>query len=88
MALPETLCLFPVYKGRAVYEHRTVFSVHTQNGTIADREEKFSEFDKKCIGLESYTAPLTARHIGSVTEHQLMLKHTWHGSQGTYYYAM
>ncbi len=28
------------------------FSVHTQNGKLVDREEIFSEFDKKCIGLE------------------------------------
>ncbi len=25
VALPETLCLFPVYRVRAVYEHQTVF---------------------------------------------------------------
>ncbi len=29
------------------------FSTHTQNGKLADREEIFFEFDRKCIGLES-----------------------------------
>ncbi len=43
----------PVYRVRAVYEHRTFFSAHTQNGKLADREEIFTEFDKKCIGFES-----------------------------------
>ncbi len=46
-------CLFPIYRARAVYEHWTLFSVHTQNGKLADCEEIFSELDKKCIGLES-----------------------------------
>ncbi len=36
-----------VSRARAVFEHRTVFSVHTQNRKLADREEKFSKFDKK-----------------------------------------
>ncbi len=36
-------------------EHRT--SECTQNGQLADCEEIFSEFDNKCIGLESYTTP-------------------------------
>ncbi len=44
MALPKTLCLFPVYRARAVYEHQIFFSAHTQNGKLADREEIFSEF--------------------------------------------
>ncbi len=46
VALPETLCLFPVYRARAVYEHQTFFSFHTQN-----REETISEFDKKGFAL-------------------------------------
>ncbi len=29
-----------------------------QNGQLADREEIFAEFDKKCIGLELQTRPL------------------------------
>ncbi len=29
------------------------FSAHTRNGKLADREEIFSEFNKKCTGLES-----------------------------------
>ncbi len=41
-----------------MYEHWTVFSVHTQNGKLADREEIFTEFDRKCIWLESQTTPL------------------------------
>ncbi len=49
----------PIYRARAVCEHQTVSSAHTQNGKLADREEIFSEFDKKCIGLESQTTPLT-----------------------------
>ncbi len=38
----------PIYRARAVYEHRTA---HTQNTKLADCEEIFSEFDKKCFGL-------------------------------------
>ncbi len=45
--------LFPVYRTRVVYEHWTFFSAHTENGKLAEREEIFTEFDKKCIGLES-----------------------------------
>ncbi len=53
MALLESLCLFPVYRVRAVYERQTFFSAHTENGKLADREEIFSELHKKCTGLES-----------------------------------
>ncbi len=35
-----------------------VFSAHIQNRKLVDGEEIFSEFDKKCIGLESYTTHL------------------------------
>ncbi len=37
------------------------FSAHTQNGQSADCEEIFVEFDKKCIGLELQTTPLTVK---------------------------
>ncbi len=58
VALPELLCLFPVYRARAVYERRTGFLFQrTLNGKLADHEEIFSEFDEKCVGLESYTTP-------------------------------
>ncbi len=40
-------------RARAVYERRTIFSVYSQNGKLADCEGIFSEFDKKCTGLES-----------------------------------
>ncbi len=66
VALPETLCLFPIYRVRAVNEHRTVFSAHTENGKLADREEKLSEFDKKCFGLESYAIPLNRKKMNKV----------------------
>ncbi len=36
------------------------FSAHTQNGKPMEREEIFSEFDKKYIGLELQTTPLIA----------------------------
>ncbi len=36
------------------------FSAHTQNGQLADRQEIFTEFEMKCIGLELQTTPLTA----------------------------
>ncbi len=42
-----------------MYEHRTVFSAHTQNGKLADREEIFAEFNKKCIGVKLQTTPLS-----------------------------
>ncbi len=32
---------------------RAAAGAHTQNRKLADREEIFSESDKKCIGLES-----------------------------------
>lgn len=35
------------------------FSAPTQNGQLVDCEEIFAEFDRKCIGLESITAPLS-----------------------------
>ncbi len=55
MALPESLCLFPVYRARAVYEHQTFFSVHTQNRKLVDREEIFSEQKVYWIRLVDYT---------------------------------
>ncbi len=36
-----------------------LFSARTQNGQLAEREEIFAESDKKCIGLEFQTTPLT-----------------------------
>lgn len=38
--------LFLMYRARA------------QSGRLTDGEEMFAEFDKKCVGLESLTAPL------------------------------
>ncbi len=38
---------------------RIFFSAHTQNGKLADHEEIFSEFDKKCTGLELQTTTLS-----------------------------
>ncbi len=54
-------CLFPIYRPRAVYEHQISFQ-RTQNGQLADREEIFAEFDKKCIGLELQTTPVIMSH--------------------------
>ncbi len=52
----ELLCLFPVYRARAVYEHWTFFSARTQNGKLAGREEILSEFGKVCwIRIVDYT---------------------------------
>ncbi len=48
-------------------EHRTLFSAHTQNRKLADREEIFSEFDKNCIGLESSTTSLNVFHFHAFT---------------------
>ncbi len=70
MDLPETLPVcFPVYRARAVYEHRTVFSAHTHTEQKAS-EEIFSEFEKKCIGLESSTTPLTQETIGRLIDYE------------------
>ncbi len=55
MTLPEPLRLFPVYRARAVYEHRTVFSAHTQNRKLADCEEIFSEFEVFWIRIVDYS---------------------------------
>ncbi len=43
VALLEPLCLFPIYRASAVYEHWTFVSAHTQNVKLADREKIFSE---------------------------------------------
>ena len=51
---PSHCVYMPIYRARAAYGHH-FFSVHTQNGQLADLEEIFAEFDKKCIGLESLT---------------------------------
>ncbi len=48
--LLEPLSLFPVYRARAVYEHQTVFSAHTQNGKLADREEVLDKLKLKPAG--------------------------------------
>ena len=60
MVRSEPLCLSPIYRARAVYEHLDFFIFqHTQNRQLGEREERFAEFDKKkCVGLELLTAPL------------------------------
>lgn len=55
---PRHFLCFPVYTARAVFKHQVLFSAHTQNRQLADREEVVAEFDKQCVGLESVTAPL------------------------------
>ncbi len=40
----QATLFFPIYRARAVYEHRAFFSAHTQNGKLADHI--YSEFDK------------------------------------------
>ncbi len=52
---------FPIYRAGAVYEHRIVFSAHTQNGQLADRKEMFAGFDNKCIGLELQATPFKVK---------------------------
>ncbi len=54
----EPLSLFPIYWARAACDF---FSAHTQK--LADREEIFVDFDKKCTGLELQTRPLRKRWI-------------------------
>lgn len=54
----EPLCLLPIYRVRAVYEHQ----IYSQRAHSSYHEEIFAEFHKKCIGLETLPAPL----IGSV----------------------
>ncbi len=52
------LCLFPVYRDRAVCKHQTpVFSAHTENGKLADCGEILSEFDKGVLD-QNQTTPL------------------------------
>ena len=36
----------------------TIVSAHIQNRQLEDSEEQFAEFDQKCFGLESWSAPL------------------------------
>ncbi len=54
VARSEPLCLFLIYRARAVYEHQIIFSAHAE----VDREKIFAEFDKKCIGLQLQIALL------------------------------
>ncbi len=42
-----------VFSGLVALPGQTVSSAHTQNRKLADREERFSEFDKKSFGLKS-----------------------------------
>ena len=37
--LVEPLCLFPIYRGRAVHGHQSIFWVRALNGELEDREE-------------------------------------------------
>ncbi len=48
---------------------RLMFSAHTQNGKLADCEETFSEFDKNCFGLESYSTPLNRHVLSPFVQH-------------------
>ena len=42
-----------------MYElYKLFFFVQTLNGQLEDCEEELDEFDKKCMGIESSTAPL------------------------------
>ncbi len=52
---PESL-YFPFTEPGLCTNTRFFFQ-RTPNGQLADCEEIFTEFDKKCIGLESLTAP-------------------------------
>ncbi len=45
VARSEPLCLFPIYRAWAVYEHWIFFPAHTQNRQLAGCEEIFCEFD-------------------------------------------
>lgn len=42
------LCLFPIYKAKAMVKKIDIF-------LLADRQKIFAEFDKKCVGLQSYS---------------------------------
>lgn len=58
--LAPSYCVYmPICRACAVYGHWIFFSAHTQNRQLVDREQIFTEFDKKCIGLESLTRPLS-----------------------------
>ena len=41
--------------------------LHTQNGQPENHEEQCAEFNKKCIGLESWTAPLRSWQHSEMT---------------------
>ncbi len=45
-------------QSRGLCMNTRFFFQRTQNGKLADPEEIFAEFDKKCIGLELQTTPL------------------------------
>ena len=57
MALSEPLCLFPIYRARAVFEHWSFFSFFLAKTLNEQLEEQYAEFDKMCMGLISQTAP-------------------------------
>ncbi len=50
---PSHSVCFPFTEPELCLNTRLFFSAHTQNGKLAGREEIFTEFDKKCIELES-----------------------------------
>lgn len=54
MTQSKPLCLLPIYRARTVS-----FVAQTLSGQLGGREEELAEFDKKCMGLELYTVPLT-----------------------------
>ena len=59
MAQSNPLYLFSIHRARTVCKHQRFFWAHTLNTQLEDQEEQFAEFDKKCIGLQSRTVPLT-----------------------------
>ncbi len=65
-----------------MYECWIFFSSHTQNGQLADCEEIFAEFYKKCIGLELQTTPLSLYYSIVEVLVALDIMGTW--TQGPY----
>jgi len=59
VARSELLCLHAHLQSLCCVWTLDFFSAHTQNRQLVDREQIFTEFDKKCIGLESLTRPLS-----------------------------
>ncbi len=50
---PRHSVCFPFTESELWMNTGLFFSAYTQNRKLADCEEIFSEFDKKCVGLES-----------------------------------